>query len=369
MRPLLLLVVFALPARAGLYTPHEQFLFDIDEAGYAKPIQFASGFEIFLKEARVMAIPQPGEVQAARADALRRLDNWKLRGTNALTPEELAAVSCDLIRLNRPDEALNLLQPLTRDPRTRGYIPSTHLAMAHAARGEWREAAEQQKAAFYEEFPTKFAKLTKQQLAWLKRVERDYHLPYLQSRAEESRGPRVRDLREEPDPIFTFGVPPKKSTPPIRWIGPSGEYTAGSMDATERAKLPPDALAIVQQLVLWHPRDPRLYWLLGELLNLEGDVETAYTVIDYCSFVMQYSNPILIGHRQVLLESAATAAKQRADEAAKAKAIADAEEQRLADEKRDYEKRFWWILACGVGLGVLIVYYQLREVFRRLRKR
>ena len=46
--------------------------------------------------------------------------------------------------------------------------------------GEWRDAADQQQVANqYSEFPTKFAKLTKEQLAWLKRIEREYYRPFL----------------------------------------------------------------------------------------------------------------------------------------------------------------------------------------------
>jgi hypothetical protein len=48
----------------------------------------------------------------------------------------------------------------------------------------------------------------------------------------------------------------------------------------ERTKLPPDDVALVQQLALWLPADGRLLWLLGELANAHGDVRTAASILE-----------------------------------------------------------------------------------------
>ena len=53
---------------------------------------------------------------------------------------------------------------------------------------------------------------------------------------------------------------------PVRFANDGGIYQPGALATAERAKLPPDAIAIVQQLLLWYPTDSRLYWLLGETL-------------------------------------------------------------------------------------------------------
>jgi hypothetical protein len=224
------------------------------------------------------------------------------------------------------------------------------------------------------EFPSSFAKLTKPQLAWLNRVEKDYYLPFLARRSEEPRRPG-RELREDVDAIFPSSPSARKPENPVQFVGPNGEYTAGVIADSERKKMPPDALAIVQQLVLWHPHDARLYWLLGEIYNAEGDVETAAKILDHCSFNMGYSNPALLRHRQVLQQASAELALKRAAEIEKEREAEMAEQRRIMEEQqkrldaeRSRQKRFWWILSIGVGVAVLLVYYQFREVIRRIRR-
>ena len=229
-----------------------------------------------------------------------------------LAPEELASYTADLFRLRMENDALNLLQPPARDPRRGGFLANAHLAVAHAYRGEWREAADQEQQALLTGFPESFAKLTKPQLTWLKRVEREYYLPLLTHRAEESRSGKSRDRHEDPDAIFG-----KRGMPAVQFVGESGKYWPGKIAGAEREKLPRDAIAIVQQLLLWHPHDARLFWQLGELYNAEGDVETAANILDECSFAMSYTNPSMMEHRQALKEAAASIASARAVEAEK----------------------------------------------------
>jgi hypothetical protein len=97
-------------------------------------------------------------------------------------------------------------------------------------------------------------------------------------------------------------------------------------------------------------------------------VETAAKLLDACTYNMGYSNPTVIEHRRVLQAAAVEASVARAAEAAKAREEVDAERDRQAQADRDYQKRFWWIVSIGVALGVFLVYYQLREVARRLRR-
>jgi hypothetical protein len=372
------ILALALPIRAGLYSTEEPFSFEIGADGLAKPIQFAGGFDTMVAGFREISVQprNPGDpLTFSRKTYLDRVEQTRKKGSAALSTEAIATYTADLIRLNRADEVLNLLHPIARDPRRGGFIVYAHLARAHAARGEWSEAKEQQQMAVrYTEFPTSFGRLTKAQLAWLKRVERDYYLPLLARRAEEPRRPG-RDLREEVDAIFPSVAPPKRNESPVRFVGPSGEYIAGSIADEERKKLPSDAIAIVQQLVLWHPHDARLYWLLGELYNADGDVETAAKILDHCSFNMGYSNPTLLRHRQILQQASNELALRRAGEIEKAREAEMAEQrqiieeqQRRIDAERAYQRRFWWILSIAVAVGLLLVYFQFREVFRRFRR-
>jgi hypothetical protein len=66
----------------------------------------------------------------------------------------------------------------------------------------------------------------------------------------------------------------------VRFVGEGGEYEAGKLSAESLHELPRDALPIVVQLLYWLPNDPRLYWLYGELLNADGQVNDAYKVLD-----------------------------------------------------------------------------------------
>jgi hypothetical protein len=355
-------LVLAWPVRAGLYSTEEPFYFEIDSEGIAKPIQFQGGFESFVAELRGITIlpKSPDEPpNSTRMKYLDRARQLQAKGPTTLSGDHLATYTADLIRLNRADEVVNLLHPIARDPRRGGFLAYAHLARAHAARGEWREAYEQQQMAVrYSEFPTSFGRLSRPQLAWLKRIEKDYYLPFFARRAEEPRRPG-RELREDVDAIFPMSATVKKPEHPLQFVGPNGEYVAGSIAEAERRKLPPDALAIVQQLVLWHPHDARLFWLLGELYNAEGDVETAAKILDHCSFNMGYSNPVLLRHRQVLMQAAEdlrAAEIQRKLE----------EMQKREDAERAERRRMWWIVSIAVAVGLLLVYYQFREVFRRL---
>jgi hypothetical protein len=391
MRPsavaLLVALGFAATSRAGLYNPAEPFVFELDSEGTAKPMQYPAGFETILKEHRqITSLPRTPEEKPNRQRQayLDRVAQLRQKGVGSLAPEELAGYTADLIRLTSRQtagdaiylsEALNLLQPLARDPRRGGFLANAHLAVVHAYRGEWREAADQQQQALLAGFPESFAKLTPAQMKWLKHVEREYYLPLLVHRAEEARSGRSQDRREELDPLFK-----------VRFVGEAGKFTPGGIAPAERAKLPKDAIAVVEQILLWHPYDARLFWLLGELYNATGDLETASSILEECSYAMSYTNPNMMEHRQQLKEAAATVAQERAVEAAKAQEAqaaeaATAREQQAAEEQerrdeieklaqaeREYQKRKWKIIGIAVALGLVLVYYQSRELLRRLRR-
>jgi hypothetical protein len=80
------------------------------------------------------------------------------------------------------------------------------------------------------------------------------------------------------DTLSLLAKEPGKEFQPVQFVGPSGKFEPGKIAAAEKAKLPPDAIAVVQQLLIWMPQDLRLYWLLGELMNADGDVDSAEVV-------------------------------------------------------------------------------------------
>jgi hypothetical protein len=68
----------------------------------------------------------------------------------------------------------------------------------------------------------------------------------------------------------------------VRFVGPGGGYEPGKLAAAQRKALPAAAVALVQQVALWLPADPRLLWQLAELANSHGDITTAAAIMDGC---------------------------------------------------------------------------------------
>jgi len=85
----------------------------------------------------------------------------------------------------------------------------------------------------------------------------------------------------------------KKGTAPFDDLfGASFSGEAGTMGAKEKAKLPANALALVQELALLLPFDARLLWHLAELANAHGDVRTAANLLDGAVVELGLSNEV-----------------------------------------------------------------------------
>ncbi len=147
---------------------------------------------------------------------------------------------------------------------------------------------------------------------------------------------------------------------PVRFVGDSGEYEPGRLAAKEQQKLPPEALAIVQQLVLWLPDDTRLYWQLGELYNAEADVEAAGKIFEECVGARRYDAAELREHRKLVQEARPKAAP----------IILESEETKTPEPPRGLFADSRQLLIVG-GLAALVVlalaYFQIREMRRRRR--
>jgi hypothetical protein len=134
---------------------------------------------------------------------------------------------------------------------------------------------------------------------------------------------------------------------PVQFVGPSGGYEAGTMAEAERAKLPDDAIALVQQLLMWFPEDARLLWLLGELYNATGDIRTAEQVFDECVGSRRFESPVLREHR-------------RAVKAAVAAIPVPVRESVLPDAGT-----LWLVGGIGGAIVAFFVWLQVRELIRR----
>src|SRR5205085_3278451 len=165
------------------------------------------------------------------------------------------------------------------------YFVFTTLAQLHAARGEWAEALSNHQAALLDtKMPAELKGLTGEQRDWQAMLDEDYVLHYyaLHRREAEAR-PRPAPEAEEPTPLFPLPQPDKPHTP-VRFVNDAGQYEPGALAASERAKLPPDAVAILQQLLLWFPTDARTYWLLAELYAADGKLDEAAAIFDECAW-------------------------------------------------------------------------------------
>jgi hypothetical protein len=201
-------------------------------------------------------------------------------------------------------------------------------------------------------WPSEWPGFTNDQLRWFQIVER-YHLKLLRLRyAEMVRGGQGKKPGAGLDNLFGDG------RAPVRFVGESGEYEPGKIDPKERAKLPKEALAIVQQLLLWFPEDTRLLWLLGELYNGEGDVGSAFKLLDDCVFSRSYSDSDLRKHRQIIQE-----ARPKRDQP-----VAESPSAATSESQSGWLPQTRQLILVG-GLTSLVVgvlvYLQLRELRRR----
>jgi hypothetical protein len=258
------------------------------------------------------------------------------RRPERLTLADKINLSSYLLQLNDFKGVMDLLQPLAenrelRDPRQ--FMIFANLGSACQRMGDLNLARRYlSQVGDYWPRDGQAIGLSKEQLAWLREAER-YQMRLLLARdAKASDGL---------DPLF-----------PVQFVGESGEYEAGQLASAQREKLPQQALPVVQQLLFWMPDDMRLYWLMGELLNVQGDVADAWKLLDRCSNTSGFFSPELKRHRQVLDEYLE---KQKA----KAKAAPPATAW-LPDTSK--------LIAVGAGTGVVIAFLAFLQ-FREMRRR
>ncbi len=292
---------FAPAGRASLYQPDELTALPVRPDGTGEALPFDE-FKRRLAVLGNVGNPDPAKATADRQRVKERIDRRLKAGK--LPPDETVALAADLLRYDPGNPwPLNHLPPLTRG-RSPNYYAAATLAHLHAARGDWNEAVDSLGVALEDALvdadrPPPVKGLTPAQQAWQTKLDRDYvlHLLHL-NRQEAARRPRPNPADETPTPLFPV---PKRGTPadPVRFVNDAGVYEPGTLAAAERAKLPPDAVAVAQQLLLWFPGETPLYWLLAELYAAGGDLDAARKIMDECvSEAKQYGNrKELVAHR------------------------------------------------------------------------
>jgi hypothetical protein len=312
MRRIVLAAVIALgvggPGRAVLYAPDDPMVVPVRPDGTAEAFPFDEFRRRFAQLSNV-ANPQPGPDGQPNPDRAKVLARVKARPP-AKTADDEAANAADLIRLGNggtvayADKALNPLFAY-RGSRQPNYFVFTTLAAVYAARGEWRMAEESHGDGLtLAEMPRQVKGWSDAQRGWLQKFD-DTYLPhyYRLQRNESELKPRPPPEAEQPTPLFPLPDKEGKAVP-VRFVNDAGLYEPGALAAAERAKLPPDAVAVVQQMLLLFPGDTRLYWLLAELYAADGMLDEALKILDECAWSRQYGNRVAFMEHRAAIRAA-----------------------------------------------------------------
>jgi hypothetical protein len=339
--------VYHTPAPPGApplksYLPNETCPFTIRPDGAAEPLgdfdlRFGALGNVVNPNAKGEALKDRQAVQARLA----------ARGSRPTTPEQAAGIAAEQIRLGKDTDALNALAPFARqDPAD--FRVLVNYAHVFALRGDWDAAARFHEQAVLGRpgFPRELPGVKPEQLPWLQTVEKRYYTKWLAiHKSQTTRKPNPET--EEPFPLFGD----------VKFVNESGVYEPGKLATVERAKLPKDAVAIVQQLLLWAPGDTGLYWLLGELAAADGNLDDAKLIFDRCVDARSFSNrKVLKDHRTALIETLA------APKPAEAPAPP-------ADNGLPPKQTVYLILGVFLPVAALLAFIQLRIYRRRLARR
>lgn len=292
--------VFALPeSRASLHHPDDPMALTVNAKDEPQALEFGEfgRRRLVLMNAGNATWPleradptDPAKKTRSDRGVLKdRIDRrLKLRERSEL---DNVALAVDWLRFGQPDEAAAALRGARR-----GFLPNitlAHIAIAQNSREHptWAQAFEYLDIANAEAPPKQFPGLTPQQLAWQLKLNRGPLLKLVQLRMQEARAKPAPES-ELPDALF-----------PVNFADTAPD---GLLSPAERAKLSPDALATVQQLILWFPHDTRLYWLLAELYAARGEYRPAQKIMDECVSSLTYSNrKALVQHREAVAKAAA----------------------------------------------------------------
>jgi tetratricopeptide (TPR) repeat protein len=346
-----LTLAIARPTIAGIYRiydPREGVEFPQLTAQGAKALPFKLFLDVTSRFERILNDQLPNnEPRKQYLDAAQALRAKVRAGT--ITTDERVALSEYLIRLRQFEEAVELLTPTAAQER-RNFMVFANLASAHQLAGRLDRALSYLQQA-KDVWPAEWPGFDKDQLRWFSLAEK-YHLKLVRLRYREAiRQGNTRKPSEGLDNLFG------DDGNPVRFVGESGNYEPGKIAAKDRAKLPPEAIAVVQQLLIWFPEDTRLIWLLGELYNADGDVNSAYFLVDKCVWGRRYSDSELTRHRQLLYDEKSRLAQVAAESSGD---TATSQPGWLPDRRK-------LIIVGGAAALVVagLVYLQIRELRRR----
>lgn len=262
------------PAAAGVFSPAEPCPFEV-VGGVAKPLPHAR-FKSLLNELRFAmnpALPEFEEIDTPngkqriptpRGRAMTRVRELAAK-LPRLTPDERLTHAADLIRTGTLGKEFAALKKLTGE-RPREYRLAANYAHAETLAGNWSVAVRGFEDHVLElDPPAELTGTTPEQLKWLLAVEKGAYRKWLRARLTDSG--RKAGTDGDAYPLF-----------------PGVTFTGTELPEAEMAKLPADAVAVVQQLALWSPTDTGLLWLLAELYAATGQPRAADDAFDMCTW-------------------------------------------------------------------------------------
>lgn len=261
------------PLQAGIYST-----FDADEEVKQYSRDYRNVFKRLLDAMKTIPNDATESHPAIRKRYLMMEQLGQAGSARLKSLEDRLNYSAVLIRRGKAYEATQFLMPLTREYPD-NFIVWSQYATAHFLSGNpdfKKKSAELMKHAM-ELWPKQYNEVKEELLPFLNNIglvdtefdryrNVEVHLERLiRNRLREDRlNQQGKAVEETVDPIFLEADGEHK---PVRYVNSKGEFEPGKIAEEERKKLPPTAIEIVEQMLLWMPYDQRLLWQLGELFN------------------------------------------------------------------------------------------------------
>ncbi len=308
-------VLWAGGVRAGVYLPVERVSLPLPYNIAPNGMQFVltpSDVQLRLVDQRQLEDNDPrnnpesskkGEPSVGRLaylEIVKRLEKQQADGV--LQPVDKVNLGGCYIRLGRYEKARSILEqtlPALQGDKTVLFLAKLNLSAAIAdadPAGDLLPKAIQYQEEALSEWPQPMPIWTPETSQWYRRAEQ-LVLQRLKDRKEQK--DRAASGRAEVTTNLRLG---NVLFPGLRFEGPGQEYQVGSIQPVMWTRMPPDALVLVVQLLIWSPRDTDLLWLYGELLNANGQMGAAAEVLKTLVDQGGVNSPELRSHRRLLVE-------------------------------------------------------------------
>ena len=281
-----LIVAVCSSVRADVFVPGEPL--------FVPPKPSFSQVRLLLSEVRSLVIPK-GALVVGGESALKPIYEKLLNdleaksGSNDFSVEDAVKLGGVFIRLNMHSKSVPVLEKALRqcDENSEWYAPlSFNLAMAYAADDLLldRSITYQRQGLAALTAPRKNQSFS----AW--QQQRRLEIIFLKWFQEKL---FQRDRKK------TFSIGTLFGNLEEQWQ--KSDYPVKPVSMAFQDQLPPDALESTFRLVLAFPMDNQLYWLFGEMLLIQGDPQSASSVLDELVNARQMSSSqVLFDHSRKL---------------------------------------------------------------------